>query len=211
MSARYDYDVVILGGGSGGLAAGFRAAKHGARVAIMEPDELGGTCVNLGCVPKKAMWLAADLAGKIELASALGFDVPRPTLVWQELVTHRQGYIANIHASYRRRLNEDGVVLIPQRGVLQDRHTVMGSDGVPVTAGHIVIATGAHALRPDVEGAEHGEVSDDFFNLCHAPEQVAIIGGGYIAVEIAGLLQALGAACIYSCRASACWNASMRN
>ncbi|MBZ3929628.1 glutathione-disulfide reductase [Xanthomonas citri] len=192
MSARYDYDVVILGGGSGGLAAGFRAAKHGARVAIMEPDELGGTCVNLGCVPKKAMWLAADLAGKIELASALGFDVPRPALAWQELVTHRQGYIANIHASYRRRLNEDGVVLIPQRGVLQDRHTIMGGDGIPVTAEHIVIATGAHPLRPEVDGAEHGEVSDDFFNLCHAPAQVAIIGGGYIAVEIAGLLQALG-------------------
>ncbi|MCE4507912.1 FAD-dependent oxidoreductase, partial [Xanthomonas hortorum] len=192
MSARYDYDVVILGGGSGGLAAAFRAAKHGARVAIMEPNELGGTCVNLGCVPKKAMWLAADLAGKIALASALGFDVPRPTLAWQELVTHRQGYIANIHASYRRRLDEDGVVMIPQRGVLQDRHTLMGSDGVPVTAEHIVIATGAHPLRPDVDGAEHGEVSDDFFNLCHAPAQVAIVGGGYIAVEIAGLLQALG-------------------
>ncbi|MEC5115617.1 FAD-dependent oxidoreductase, partial [Xanthomonas oryzae] len=127
-----------------------------------------------------------------ELAGALGFAVSRPTLAWQELVTHRQGYIANIHASYRRRLNEDGVALIPQRGVLQDRHTIMGSDGVPVTAEHIVIATGAHPLRPDVEGAEHGEVSDDFFNLCHAPEQVAIIGGGYIAVEIAGLLQALG-------------------
>ncbi|MEB2182553.1 glutathione-disulfide reductase [Xanthomonas campestris pv. campestris] len=192
MSARYDYDVVVLGGGSGGLAAAFRAAKHGARVAIMEPGELGGTCVNLGCVPKKAMWLAADLASKIELAGALGFDVVRPTLTWQELVTHRQGYIGNIHASYRRRLDDDGVVLIPQRGVLQDRHTLMGADGVPVTAEHIVIATGAHPLRPRVEGAEHGRVSDDFFNLCHAPDHVAIVGGGYIAVEIAGLLQALG-------------------
>lgn len=192
MSARYDYDVVILGGGSGGLAAGFRAATHGARVAIMEPHELGGTCVNLGCVPKKAMWLAADLAGKIKLAGALGFDAPRPRLVWQELVTHRQRYIANIHASYRHRLNQDGVVLIPQRGVLQDRHTIRGGDGMPVTAEHIVIATGAHPLRPDVEGADYGDVSDDFFNLCDAPAQVAIIGGGYIAVEIAGILQALG-------------------
>ena len=192
MSARYDYDVVILGGGSGGLAAGFRAAKHGARVAIMEPNDLGGTCVNLGCVPKKAMWLAADLAGKIKLASTLGFDVPRPRLAWQELVTHRQRYIANIHASYRRRLNEDGVVLISQRGVLQDRHTITSDDGMRVTAEHIVIATGAHPLRPEIERAEYGEVSDDFFNLRHAPAQVAIIGGGYIAVEIAGILQALG-------------------
>ncbi|HYG06430.1 MAG TPA: glutathione-disulfide reductase [Stenotrophomonas sp.] len=192
MSTRYDYDVLVLGGGSGGLAAAFRAAQHGARVALLEPGELGGTCVNIGCVPKKAMWLAADLAGKMELARGLGFDVAPPKLSWKELVAHRQGYIANIHASYRRRLNADGVVLLPQRGHLVDAHTVACADGVRTSAEHIVIATGAHPLRPDIEGAELGGVSDDFFNLCAAPEQVAIIGGGYIAVELAGLLQALG-------------------
>jgi len=190
--SRHDYDVLVLGGGSGGLAAAFRAAQHGARVALLEPGELGGTCVNIGCVPKKAMWLAADLASKMTLAATMGFDVPPPKLSWKELVTHRQRYIANIHASYRRRLDADGIVLMPQRGHLIDAHTVSCADGIRTTADHIIIATGAHPLRPDIEGAALGSVSDDFFNLCEAPEQVAIIGGGYIAVELAGLLQALG-------------------
>nr|WP_277420125.1 glutathione-disulfide reductase [Xanthomonas sp.] len=191
-AAAYDYDLLVLGGGSGGLAAAFRAAHHGARVAILEPGELGGTCVNVGCVPKKAMWLAADLAGRVNLARDIGFDLPEPRLAWAELVTHRQGYIANIHASYRKRLDSDGIVLIPRRGRLHDTHTVECDDGVRVSAAHIVIATGAHPLRPQFEGAELGLVSDDFFNLCQAPPRVAIVGGGYIAVELAGVLQALG-------------------
>lgn len=192
-STRYDYDLIVMGGGSGGLAAAFRAAQHGCRVAMLEPGELGGTCVNVGCVPKKAMWLAADLAGRIGLARSMGFDVPvRPALSWTELVVQRQGYIANIHASYRRRLDETGVVRIPRRGRLIDAHTVACSDDVRHSAEHIVLATGAHPQRPEIPGAGLGLVSDDFFNLCGAPAEVAIIGGGYIAVELAGLLQALG-------------------
>ena len=192
-TTRYDYDLIVLGGGSGGLAAAFRAAQHGKRVAMLEPDELGGTCVNIGCVPKKAMWLAADLAGRIGLARAMGFDVPlRPALSWKELVVHRQAYIENIHASYRRRLDETGVVRVPRRGRLVDAHTVECSDGVRLSGAHILLATGAHPQRPEVPGAELGLVSDDFFNLCEAPAEVAVVGGGYIAVELAGLLQALG-------------------
>jgi len=192
-AANFDYDLIVLGGGSGGLAAAFRAARLGKRVAMLEPDELGGTCVNVGCVPKKAMWLAADLAERISLARTMGFDVPqRPALSWPELIVHRQGYIANIHASYRKRLNESGVVRVPRRGRLVDAHSVECSDGVRISASHILIATGAHPLRPDIPGAELGCVSDDFFNLCAAPAEVAIVGGGYIAVELAGLLQALG-------------------
>jgi len=193
MTTQYDYDLIVLGGGSGGLAAAFRAAQHGQRVAMLEPGELGGTCVNVGCVPKKAMWLAADLSGRIGLAAAMGFDVPvRPSLDWKELVVHRQAYIANIHTSYLKRLDENNVVRVPRRGRLVDAHTVECSDGVRISAAHILIATGAHPQRPDIPGAELGLVSDDFFNLCSAPERVAIVGGGYIAVELAGLLQALG-------------------
>lgn len=193
MSMQYDYDLIVLGGGSGGLAAAFRAAQHGCRVAMLEPGELGGTCVNVGCVPKKAMWLAADLSGRIGLAAALGFDVPtRAALDWKELVVHRQAYIANIHASYLKRLNENGVVRVPRKGRLVDAHTVECSDGIRISGAHILIATGAHPQRPDIPGAELGKVSDDFFHLCSAPGQVAIVGGGYIAVELAGLLQALG-------------------
>lgn len=193
MSNHYDYDLIVLGGGSGGLAAAFRAAQHGQRVAMLEPGELGGTCVNVGCVPKKAMWLAADLSAKIGMAAAMGFDVPvRPALDWKELVVHRQAYIANIHASYLKRLNDNNVVRVPRKGRLVDAHTVECSDGVRISATHILIATGAHPQRPDIPGAELGAVSDDFFNLCSAPARVAIVGGGYIAVELAGLLQALG-------------------
>ncbi|MCW6027491.1 glutathione-disulfide reductase [Stenotrophomonas sp. SRS1] len=193
MTTQYDYDLIVLGGGSGGLAAAFRAAQHGQRVAMLEPGELGGTCVNVGCVPKKAMWLAADLSGRIGLAAAMGFDVPvRPSLDWKELVVHRQAYIANIHASYLKRLNENKVVRVPRRGRLVDAHTVECSDGVRISAAHVLIATGAYPQRPEIPGAELGLVSDDFFNLCGAPERVAIVGGGYIAVELAGLLQALG-------------------
>ncbi|HEY5971962.1 MAG TPA: glutathione-disulfide reductase [Pseudoxanthomonas sp.] len=191
MSA-HDYDLVVIGGGSGGLAGAFRAASHGARVALLEPREFGGTCVNVGCVPKKAMWLAAELSQRIDMASRLGFGLPPPKLDWREFLVHRQRYIAGIHDSYRKRLDEAKVVHMPCRGTLVDAHTVQTDKGVCVTGAHLLIATGGKPKRPDIPGAELGLVSDDFFNLCEAPGRVAIVGGGYIAVELAGILQALG-------------------
>lgn len=187
-----EFDLVVIGGGSGGLAGAFRAASHGARVALLEPKELGGTCVNVGCVPKKAMWLAAELSQKIALASSLGFDVPPPVLDWKEFIVHRQRYIAGIHASYLKRLDESGIVLMPCHGRLRDAHTVVNADGVPLQAAHVLIATGGRPSRPDIPGATRGQVSDDFFTLCAAPRRMAIVGGGYVAVELAGVLQALG-------------------
>jgi glutathione reductase (NADPH) len=187
-----EFDLIVLGGGSGGLAAAFRAAEHGARVAILEPGELGGTCVNLGCVPKKAMWLAAELAQRIEMGCRMGFDVSQPKLDWREFVVHRQRYIAGIHDSYRKRLDGHGVVRVPSYGRLVSPGEVETREGLRLSAPHILIATGSHPTRPPVPGAALGGVSDDFFNLCHAPPRVAILGGGYIAVELASLLQALG-------------------
>ncbi|MBO9715487.1 MAG: glutathione-disulfide reductase [Pseudoxanthomonas sp.] len=189
---QVDYDLVVLGGGSGGLAGALRAAAHGARVALLEPHEFGGTCVNRGCVPKKAMWLAADLASKITLAADLGFDTRPPTLDWKELVAQRQRYIGNIHAIYQQLLEKAGVAWMPCRGHLVDAGTVETDTGVRLKAAHVLVATGGRPLRPDIPGAELGGVSDDFFQLCEAPPRVAIIGGGYVAVELAGVLQALG-------------------
>lgn len=189
---RLHVDLAVVGGGSGGLAAAFRAAGHGARVALLEPGELGGTCVNVGCVPKKAMWLAADLGSRIGLAPALGFPVEPACPDWAQLVASRQRYIANIHASYCRRLDEAGVVLLPTRGRLAGGGRVECADGTELQAAHILLATGGRPQRPDIPGAELGIDSDGFFALSAPPERVAIIGGGYIGVELAGVLQGLG-------------------
>lgn len=195
MSASLAFDLIVIGGGSGGLAAAFRAAEYGQRVALLEPGPLGGTCVNVGCVPKKAMWLAADLGRQVGLAARLGFDLPadgRRVFDWCEFLTDRERYIHGIHDSYRKRLDRDGIVVLPTHGRLAGAHRVETDDGTRLTAPHIVLATGAQALRPDVSGADLGVVSDDVFAWSAAPSKVAIVGGGYIAVELAGVLQALG-------------------
>ena len=186
------FDLVVIGGGSGGLAAAFRAASHGARVALCEPALLGGTCVNVGCVPKKAMWLAADLADRLRLAKPLGFDAPPPVLDWAAFLGHRQRYIDGIHAAYRRRLDEHRIELVQTRARLVDARTVACDSGELLQADHVMIATGARPHRPDVPGAELGGVSDDVFAWTAPPPRLAIVGGGYIAVEFAGVLQALG-------------------
>ncbi|HET8818792.1 MAG TPA: glutathione-disulfide reductase [Xanthomonadaceae bacterium] len=188
----HDFDLIVVGGGSGGLAGAFRAAGLGARVALLEPGDLGGTCVNAGCVPKKAMWLAAETSRRLEMASTLGFDTQGRALDWPVFIAHRQRYIGNIHASYRRRLDEAGIALLPVRGRLLDARTVQCDDGVRFSAPRILLATGGHAVKPDIPGAELGGTSDDFFDWTGAPGTVAIVGGGYVGVELAGVLQALG-------------------
>lgn len=192
-STTFDVDLVVLGGGSGGLAAAFRAAQHGARVALLEPGALGGTCVNVGCVPKKAMWLASELADRMAIAEDLGFAVQgTPRLDWATFVVHRERYIHAIHASYRKRLDEAGIALVVARGRLHDAHTVECENGSRLRARHILLATGSSPKRPQIPGAELAGVSDDFFHLRAAPARVAMVGGGYISVELGGVLQTLG-------------------
>lgn len=193
MSAK-TFDVFVIGGGSGGLAAALRAARLGAKVALAEPGELGGTCVNVGCVPKKAMWFAADMAGRLALARCLGFDLPqhRP-LDWAQFLAHRKRYIDGIHASYREQLQDKGVQLVPHRAALTRMPgQVRSADDQLHQAEHIVIATGGKPVRPPIDGAELAWVSDDMFALQQAPKRLAVIGGGYIAVEMAAMWQALG-------------------
>ena len=163
-------------------------------MALLEPNALGGTCVNTGCVPKKAMWLAADLAQKLSLARELGFALPEPVpaLDWPVFIASRQGYIGNIHASYRKRLDAAGVVLMPVRGRLAGPRVVACDNGVQLDAAQILVATGGRPMRPDLPGAELAIDSDGFFQLDAAPARVAIIGGGYVGVELAGVMQALG-------------------
>ena len=189
-----DFDLVVIGGGSGGLAGAFRAAAHGARVALLEPGPLGGTCVNVGCVPKKAMWLAADLSHRMALASQLGFATPPqpPALDWCEFVAHRERYVANIHQGYRTRLDASGIALMPCRGTFLAANVVQAGNGVRLRARHVLVATGGVPWRPDIPGAGLGIDSDGFFDLRAAPPRVAVIGGGYVAIELAGVLQALG-------------------
>jgi len=187
-----DFDLIVIGGGSGGLAGAFRAASHGARVALLEPSALGGTCVNVGCVPKKAMWLAAEVAGKLRMAETLGFGAASCALDWPTFIAHRERYIEGIHASYRRRLDAAGIALMPYRGRLLGAGHVRTDAGVTLSASHILLATGGVPVKPPIPGAELGAVSDDFFAWREPPASVAIVGGGYIAVELAGVLQALG-------------------
>ena len=185
------FDLAVLGGGSAGIATAVRAALHGARVAMLEPGAIGGTCVNVGCVPKKAMWLASELAEAQRFAHDVGFAGTAGALDWLAFVRRRDAYIENIHASYRARFAEVGVECIAEYGrFLAPDRIAAGAD--EFVARHIVIATGSRPQRPSIPGAELGIDSNGFFDLRAAPRRVAIVGGGYIAAELAGVLHGLG-------------------
>ncbi|MBT8132688.1 MAG: glutathione-disulfide reductase [Gammaproteobacteria bacterium] len=186
------YDFLAIGGGSGGLAAAQRAAMHGARAAVIESGRRGGTCVNVGCVPKKVMWHAAQLAHVLEDSRGYGFDVTIRGHDWGKLKERRDAYVARLNGIYDRNLDKRHVDLFRAHGAFVDAHTVQAGDQT-ITAEHIVIATGGKPRVPAMANAELGMVSDDFFELERCPENVAIIGSGYIAVELAGMFAALGA------------------
>ncbi|MGO3282782.1 MAG: glutathione-disulfide reductase [Psychrobacter sp.] len=191
MTRHYDY--IAIGGGSGGIASINRAASYGKKCAIIEANQLGGTCVNLGCVPKKVMWYGAQVAEAIhKYAPDYGFDVDFKSFDFQKLVQSRQQYIENIHRSYDNNLAKNGVEVIKGFAKFVDTNTVE-VNGEHISADHILIATGGHPIKPNIKGAEYGIDSDGFFALNHLPKRVAIVGAGYIAVEIAGVLNSLGA------------------
>ncbi len=186
------YDLIAIGSGSGGLSVANRAASYGARCAIIEEDTVfGGTCVNRGCVPKKVMWYGATLAHAIEEAADYGFDVTRKGFDWGTLVEKREQYISRINNWYIDYLKDSGVDTYKGHGEFVDAHTLKVGD-TTLTADRIVIATGGRTLVPEVPGAELGITSDGFFELTEQPSKVAVIGAGYIAVELAGVLNALG-------------------
>ncbi len=186
-----NYDLLVIGGGSGGLAAAKRASAHGARTALLEPHPLGGTCVNVGCIPKKVMWNAAGIAETLEEAPGYGFDLGETRLDWKRLVEARANYIARLNELHRKNLDGAEVELIRGWARFLDGETV-SVDGQQVTADHFLIATGGHPRIPDITGAELGITSDGFFELAEQPRRVAVVGGGYIAVELAGVLNSLG-------------------
>jgi len=190
MSERFD--LIVLGAGSGGLSVAQRAARLGARVALFEPDPLGGTCVNRGCVPKKAMWFAAQIADMHRLGREIGFEAEPLRLDWARFRTLRDQYISGIRHRYATRLDLAGIRVVEASARLLSSDTVVTSQGMQASAPHIVIATGARPHRLTIPGFELGIVSDQIFELDAPPQRIAVVGGGYVAVEFAGVLSGLG-------------------
>jgi len=185
------FDYVVIGGGSGGLASAQRAADYGAKVALIEQGRLGGTCVNVGCVPKKIMWSAAQVAGQLHDLSGMGFKIEGIDHDFAELVERREAYIRRLNGIYANNLAKRNIQVFEGTGQFHGSAAVRVGDQV-INAPHILIATGSYPLWPTIEGASLGITSDGFFALKSRPRRVAIVGSGYIAVEIAGVLRELG-------------------
>jgi len=187
-----NFDFVVIGGGSGGLAAAQRAAEYGAKVAIVESGRLGGTCVNVGCVPKKVMWNAAEIADGLEDAAEYGFrlGVADPH-DWPLLKSKRDAYVARLNGIYASNLAKRHIEVVQGRASFVDARTVQVA-GRRLTAPHVLIAVGGRPMLPDIPGADLGITSDEFFELEKRPDRVAVVGSGYIAIELTSIFAALG-------------------
>ncbi len=189
----FDYDLISIGGGSGGIATLNRAGSYGAKCLVIERDSvLGGTCVNRGCVPKKAMWYGASLSHALHDASDYGFDVTVGKFDWTAFVAKREAYIHNINNAYANYLGKNNVEFTHGHATFAGPNTVLIDGERKVTAERIIIAPGGVPVMPEVPGIEHAINSDGFFELTEQPAKALVLGAGYIAVELAGLLQALG-------------------
>lgn len=188
---KEDVDFLVIGGGSGGIAAARRAAQHGARTALIEGGRLGGTCVNVGCVPKKVMWNASRLAEMLDDAPGYGFSIDQNRFDWPSLKSARDAYISRLNGIYQRNLDQAGVETIAGWARFEGPHDIRVADR-KIHAKHVLIATGGIPTIPALSGAELGISSDGFFALEAQPARVVIVGAGYIATEFAGVMNALG-------------------
>lgn len=194
MAGSYDYDLFVIGAGSAGVRAARRAAELGKRVAVAEEDRVGGTCVLRGCVPKKLFVHAAHYAEAFEDSVGFGWRADGLHFDWATLATNVQGDVSWLSSIYIRNLEKAGAQILHSRAVLKDAHTVnLVADNRDVTAETILIATGGHPRRDvAVPGIEHAITSDDFFHLPKLPKRVLVVGGGYVAIEIASVFVAFG-------------------
>jgi glutathione reductase (NADPH) len=188
---RYDFDMFTIGAGSGGVASSRRAGSYGARVAICEESRVGGTCVIRGCVPKKLLVYSAQFADAFADAAGFGWTVPVPSFDWPSLIEAKDREIERLSQIYRSMLKNSGVELIEGRALLVDPHTIE-IDGRTYTADKILIATGSHPTVPDIPGIEHVISSNEALDLPTLPRRIVIVGGGYIAVEFAGIFNGFG-------------------
>jgi glutathione reductase (NADPH) len=185
------YDLITIGGGSGGVAVSNRAGSYGVRCLLIEKGRVGGTCVNVGCVPKKVMWNGAQIAGALEDAADYGFTIGSHAFDWSKLKRERDRHVRDLNAAYARYLAGNKVEVLAGIARFVASKTVE-VNGERVSAEHVVIATGGHPQVADVPGAHYGITSDGFFELDRRPHKVAVVGAGYIAAELSGVLHALG-------------------
>lgn len=189
------YDYIVIGGGSGGMAGARRAALHGASVALIEAHSvLGGTCVNVGCVPKKVMWNTASVFETLRQAKGYGYEFGEVSFNWSVIKQKRDAYVKRLNAIYDNNAQNEGIETFHGHASFVNSNTikVTGSEEFEIQAKHILIATGSHPIVPNLPGAELGIVSDGFFQLESQPKRVAVVGTGYIGVELAGIFHALG-------------------
>lgn len=187
------FDYLVIGGGSAGLSGARRAQLHGARVALIEPDPIGGTCVNRGCVPKKILWYAAELANHLSDYPDYGFDVQGSIpFHYEKLRKASNAYVAGLRDLHASRLRQAGVELVAERATLVGHGLVETTSGRKLRAPHVLLASGTRPRVPEFEGAQLGITSDDWFQLSELPKRLLIVGGGYVGVELAGIAQALG-------------------
>jgi glutathione reductase (NADPH) len=189
--AQYDYDLFTIGAGSGGVRASRVSAAYGAKVAVAEERYLGGTCVNVGCIPKKLLVYASHFSDDFENAAGFGWTVGESRLDWRALIANKDKEIARLNTVYRKLLQDSGVTIIEDHAEVIDPHTVVVA-GKKITAQYILVAVGSWPVVPEIPGAEHAITSNEAFYLPKLPRKVIIVGGGYIGVEFAGIFHGLG-------------------